>query len=350
MAPEETGTDMTTPAVEVHDLTKDYGPRRVLDVEHFAVTPGTICAVVGPNGSGKTALLSLLALLESPTSGTIALFGEEAKRAPGARRHLRRRVVMVHEQPWMFHTTVLDNVTYGLSARGVRRGDARRLATAALESVGMAHAGEWSARGLSAGEARRVALARALAVGPDLILLDEPLADIDARNATVVENVIRDLPSRGTTVLLATHRLEVAYRLADQCLSLGDGRIRQALPDNHFAGTITEDEGEPVMKIAPGRVLRLSTEVRGAAHVIIDPRTVVLSRAPAPSSARNHFSGPITGLQTERDRVRVTVDVGVPIVALITQRSFRQMELHLGEEISVVFKTVSLDVYGGKVE
>ena len=352
---------MTTCAVEVRRMAKDYGPRRVLDVDRFTVEAGSISAVVGPNGSGKTTLLGILATLEPPTSGEVLLWGEPVGRSRTADRRLRRRVVMVHERPWMFHTTVLGNVEYGLASRGVGRREARRRAAEALERGGLAHAAGWFAPALSAGEARRTALARALAVEPDLAILDEPLADVDAQHRAGVERIIRDLPARGTTVLLTTHRLETAYRLADRCASLIDGSLRDVMPDNHFSGTIAESDGEPVMAIAPGCRLHLATPLRGPAHVVIDPRTVILSREPAHSSARNSFAGRIAVLAAEGDRVRVTVDVGVPasprgvpasprgvpIVALITDWSFREMNLQLGEPVSAVFKTVALEVYGG---
>jgi len=342
-------TDAMTPyAIEIRGLTKDYGPRRVLDIDHFAVGTRSVCVVVGPNGSGKTTLLGVLALLEPQTAGRVLLWGEPVGDSPAADRRLRRRVVMVREQPWMFHTTVLGNVSYGLTARGIGRQEARRRAAAALETVGMAHAADWLAPVLSAGEARRTALARALVVEPDLVLLDEPLADVDAQQRVNVERIIRELPARGTTVLVTTHRLDAAYRLAGRCVSLVHGHLHDALPDNHFSGTIVEAEGEPVMPIAPGCRLHLATPLRGPAHVVIDPRTVILSRPPLATSARNCFAGHVAGLAVEADRVRVTVDVGVPIIALITERSFREMRLELGEPIWVVFKTLSLDVYGGK--
>ena len=349
MASQKTNTVLTGAAVELRGLVKEYDGRRVLDVERLTVERGTVCAVTGPNGSGKTTLLSLLALLEPPTAGSIALFGEDAAGA-AARRTLRRRVVMVGERPWMFHTTVLGNVVYGLSARGVAHHEAERRARAALESLGMVHASGWPARRLSAGEVRRVALARALVIEPELALLDEPLADIDAQNAAILERVIGELPGKGTTVLVATHRLETAYRLADRCVSLVNGRISEAPSDNHFAGRITEEDGEPVMQLAPGCVLRLSTDIRGHAHVAIDPRTVIISRDAPASSARNAFTGSIASLSAEGDRVRVTIDVGVPIVALITGRSLREMDLRLGERVGVLFKTVSREVHGGKPE
>jgi len=230
---------------------------------------------------------------------------------------------------------------------------------AALEGVGMAHAAKRSAPHLSAGEKERVALARALVLEPELLLLDEPMAGLDAQHAALLERMVRCLAQTGTTVLLATHRLEAAYRLAKRWVSLAGGRLSEVLPDNHFAGVIREEDGEPVMPIAPGCVLRLATPVRGPAHVRIDPRTVILSRVSglpdsdreAPrSSARNTFVGRIAGLTSSGDRVRVTVDVGVPIVALVTERSAREMNLRLGEPMAVVFKTLSLTVYGGRGE
>jgi len=341
---------MTAPAVEVRGLVKEFGSRRVLDVQHFAVVPGSVCAVVGPNGSGKTTLLSILALLEPPSSGSVALFGEDVSSSRTDARRLRRRMVMVHEEPWMFHTSALGNVAYGLSARGVDRRLSRERAAGALETVGMSHAAAWPAPRLSAGEKRRVAIARALAIRPELLLLDEPLADVDAASVMRLERIIRELPCEGTTVLVATHRLDIALGLTDRCVGLMSGAIAEALPGNHFVGTIEEEDGEPVVRLGPRCTVRLATPLRGPAHVMIDPRTIILSRSVPPSSARNHFPGRITALAVEGECVRVTVDVGVPMTALITERSSREMHLHLGEEVSVLFKAVSLAVYGGRTE
>jgi len=255
---------------------------------------------------------------------------------------------MVDENPWMFHQPVLGNVMYGLSVRGVARREARGRAMSALELVGMTHAARWSGPNLSAGETRRVALARALVLDPELLLLDEPLGGIDAQHAAAIEGVVRELPRDGATVLLATHRLDSAFRLTDRCVSIVDGHIREVVPGNHFTGTVVEENGEPVMHLSPDCTLRLATAVRGSAHVTIDPRTVIVSRTPPRSSARNCFTGKITGLTEEAERVRLRVDVGVPITALITRRSLHEMDIRLGEKVVVLFKAVSASVYQGK--
>jgi len=334
------------PAIEVRGLTKAYAGRRVLEVERFDLPRGTITAVVGPNGSGKTTLLSVLALLEPPTAGEIVLLG----RTVGGRNAsaLRRHVVLVHEDPWMFAASALANVTYGLTARGVGRREARRRAEAVLDAVGLSEAAGRPARRLSAGQRMRVALARALAVEPEVLLLDEPLAGLDAARAALIERALAGLPRQGGSVVLATHRLAAAYRLADRCVGLVAGRLTEMPLDNHFAGTVVERAGEPAMQIAPGCAVHLATDLRGPAHVVIDPRTVILSRRPVPSSARNTFFGRVAALAVQGDGVRVTVDVGVPVVALVTERSLRQMGLAPGQRVAVIFKTLSVAVYGGR--
>ncbi len=344
---------MTANAIEVRDLTKAYAGRRVLKVERFDLPRGTIAAVVGPNGSGKTTLLSVLALLEPPTTGRIVLLGRTVNARNAAA--LRRHVVLVHEEPWMFATTALANVTYGLSARGVGRREARRRASAALDAVGMAEAADRPARYLSAGQRRRVALARALAVESEVLLLDEPMAGIDAQHADVIERALARLPREGRSVMLATHHLAAAYRLADRSLGLVAGRLTETPIDNHFAGTLVEQAGEPVMEIAPGCVVHVATDLRGPAHVVIDPRSVILSRRPArdrpappPSTARNTLFGRVAALAVQGHCVRVTVDVGVPMVAVVTEPSLREMGLALGQTVAVIFKAFSVAVYGGR--
>jgi len=344
---------MTTPAIEARDLVVAYGGRPVLEVEHFAAEAGGITFVVGPNGSGKTTLLLALGLLVPLARGTVRVLGEPAEGA--RRRALRRRVVMVDEEPWMLAGSVLRNAAYGLRVRGVGRREARRRAMEALERVDLAQEAERPARHLSAGGRRRLALARALAVDPPVLLLDEPTAGLDAGRLALVEGVLDDLRRRGRCIVVATHRRRSVYRLGGsagtgsvRCVGLVAGRVTEAPLENHFAGTVVERDGEPVMVLGDGCVVHLATEVRGRAHVVIDPRTIVVSRRPAPSSARNALTGRVTALEAHGGRVRVTVDVGVAMTALVTARSAREMALAVGQPVTLTFKSLSVAVYGDR--
>jgi tungstate transport system ATP-binding protein len=206
------------------ELTQEYGGRRVLDLERLDIHCGEVLALVGPSGSGKSTLLRLLNFLEAPASGTIRFQGQALTHDRQAPLELRRRVTTVPQRPVLLSRTVWDNVCYGLQLRGER--DGRSAVAEALEAVGLAALARQPARTLSGGEAQRVALARALVLRPDVLLLDEPTANLDPYNIGVIEATVRQLNAqRGTTVVLVTHNVFQAHRLAHRVGLLLDGRL-----------------------------------------------------------------------------------------------------------------------------
>ncbi|MHC4717320.1 MAG: ATP-binding cassette domain-containing protein, partial [Planctomycetota bacterium] len=161
----------------------------VLDVDRLEIPDGRVTAVVGPNGSGKTTLLEVLALLRRHR-GELRLWGQPARRGD---RALQRRVVMVMHPGYLFRGSVWDNVLYGPRARGMDRRGASARADEALKMVGLPGFADRRARDLSAGERQRVNLARAIAVGADALLLDEPAANVDARSVQVIGDLLARL-------------------------------------------------------------------------------------------------------------------------------------------------------------
>lgn len=212
------------PVYRLRNVTKTYNGRRVLDVDVLDVYRGEVFALVGPSGAGKSTLLRLLNFLEAPTGGTIC-FLERDFGADGAMPlDLRRRVTMVFQRPILLNRSVWDNVAYGLRLRGERRVKAQ--VQAALEHVGLDALAAQQARTLSGGEAQRVALARAMVLQPDVLLLDEPTANLDPYNVTLIEEIIQTLNrERGMTLVLVTHNIFQAQRLAQRAALLLDGRL-----------------------------------------------------------------------------------------------------------------------------
>jgi tungstate transport system ATP-binding protein len=199
----------------------------VLDLERLDIYCGEVLALVGPSGSGKSTLLRLLNFLEPPTTGVIHFQGQAMTPDREAPLELRRRVTTVPQRPVLLNRTVLDNVRYGLRLRGER--DGRVEVMEALEVVGLSALARQSARTLSGGEAQRVALARALVLRPDVLLLDEPTANLDPYNIGVIEATVRRLNAeQGTTVVLVTHNVFQAHRLAHRMGLLLDGRLVEA--------------------------------------------------------------------------------------------------------------------------
>ncbi len=224
---------MSAPLYELNDVTMRYGNRTVLDVQHLEVYPGEILCLVGPSGAGKSTLLRILNFLEPPTSGTVR-FAEHTYGAEGSMPlDLRRQVTTVFQRATLLNRSVSANVAYGLRLRGRR--DGREAIEDALEQVGLAALARHKARTLSGGEAQRVALARAIVLRPQVLLLDEPTANLDPYNVGQIESIVHALNERnGTTIVLVTHNTFQARRLANRAGLLLGGQLVEVAESERF--------------------------------------------------------------------------------------------------------------------
>ena len=212
-------------SLSIRDLRHRRGGRLVLSVDALELGSGERLAVLGPNGAGKTTLLRLIAALENPSSGTIAIDGVPTAAADAG---FRRRVGYATQRAGLLSTTVTKNVELPLRWRGISRPERRATALASLERLGVAHLAERPAFALSGGEAQRVSLARALAVNPTVLLLDEPAAGLDAPSReSFLDDLEGALVERATTVVHVSHRSEEALRIADRVAVLVDGAVQQ---------------------------------------------------------------------------------------------------------------------------
>ena len=206
---------MTEPVYQIRELTKSYNNRQVLRISYLDILPGEVFALVGPSGAGKSTLLRLLNFLEEPTSGSLAFLGKHFQSGGEMSLELRRRVTTVFQRPMLLNRSVWDNVSFGLRLRGKRNG--KQVIRETLEQVGLEDLAGQRARTLSGGEAQRVALARAMVLQPDVLLLDEPTANLDPYNVGLIEQIVRDLNRyKKTTIVLVTHNIFQAKRLADR--------------------------------------------------------------------------------------------------------------------------------------
>jgi tungstate transport system ATP-binding protein len=227
---------ISTPAYAIRSLIQVYDGKVVLDIPRLDVPAGEIHAVVGPNGSGKSTLLTILALLLSPSSGGMVIRGSESV-SDRDRRRLRRDVTLIHQRPFLFDTTVWNNVSYGLRARGLHSREIKSRVRAALDELGLSALAGRSARKLSGGEAQLAVLARGLVLRTPILLLDEPTSFLDETFRPLLYNLLRTAnQERGTTILLATHDLKFASPLAHQILRLEGGRIAKDHNANRASG------------------------------------------------------------------------------------------------------------------
>jgi len=317
-----------------------------------------VVAVVGPNGAGKTTALRALAGLEPLTDGHIVLDGVDVTATPPEERD----VGVVFQDYLLFpHLTALDNVAYGLRARGVRKAAARADAAGWLDQVGLTdHAGH-RPRQLSGGQAQRVALARALVARPRLLLLDEPLAALDAGTRLVLRTDLRrHLVSYGGPAVVVTHDAVEAMVLTDSLVVLEGGRIAQSGPPaevarhprteyvarllglNFYRGAAHGDRVE----LKGGGELVLAEHAGGEVHVAVRPSAVALHRdRPDHSSQRNVWAGRIAGVEAVGDRVRVAVTGPPDLLADVTTDAVADLELATGAEIWVSVKATEVTVY-----
>ena len=219
------------PLYSLSNVTRQYNGRSVLNISSIDVRRGEILALVGPSGAGKSTLLRLLNFLEMPTAGKITFDGVEVNgNLPLA---TRRRVTTVFQNPCLLNRSVVANVRYGLGLRGKKI--AAESIEALLNRLGLNGLGGQRATKLSAGEAQRVALARALVLRPDVLLLDEPTANLDPYNVGLMEKIVtEDNRQHGTTIVLVTHNVFQAKRLAHRTALLMNGRLIELADTDTF--------------------------------------------------------------------------------------------------------------------
>lgn len=222
--------------IQVKEITRRFNNRFTLSCS-LSLKAGKTYVLMGPNGSGKSTLLKMIALIERPDSGDIIynISSDEALN-PFSDIELRRRVVLVSTKPVVFKESVMRNVIYGLRIRGIGRKDAELRAEKALERVKLLNMKDQMATVLSSGEKQRMSLARAIAIDPDVLMLDEPTVNLDPENTRIIEESITGLHSKGDRIILfVTHNIFQAKKLADEVIFMYNGRvIEQGKKDDFF--------------------------------------------------------------------------------------------------------------------
>ena len=389
MTPREPNTTperATSPAlVEVRDLVVVRGARPVLTIDHLAIADRETLALVGPNGAGKSTLLLALASLVRLARGQVWFRGSPV--GSGDELAYRRHIGLVLPDPLLLNTSVFANVAAGLRFRGVSSADSGARVMDWLGRLGVGHLSRRPAREISSGEAQRVSLARALVLEPDLLLLDEPFASVDAATrATLLDDFERLLRETHVACVIVTHDLDEAVRLGDRMAVVVEGQLRQCdAPERVLSAPLDGDvaafvgaetrlpgrvvsthEGialvdvgqcqiEAVSAVQPGRsvlcclrpedVTLWSIDGRGSGTGEVRRRLSGSpgdSAAEAParfvSSARNQLPGRVSRTVSQGSLMRVSIDCGIPLVASITRASAADMALEEGKKVIATFK------------
>jgi tungstate transport system ATP-binding protein len=357
------------PLLEARNLCVARGGVEVLDVPSFRVDGGEFVSLIGPNGAGKSTLLLALMGLVERTAGEVRYRG--ASVGPG-RDGLaaRRRMALVMQEPLLFDATVFDNVASGPRLRGAGRKETRETVLAYLERFRLTHLADRSARKLSGGEARRVSLARALAVAPDVVLLDEPFASLDLpTRQAITSDLERTLRDEGTAAVLVTHDQAEALRFSDRLDVMSAGRVVQSGPPsrvmnepvNAFVASVVGMEtildgvvvraagGEIVVAVGGREVDAVGDGAPGdAVYCCIRPENVLIEVVdPArTSSARNVFPARIVRAASAGPYLTVRLDCGFPLVAHVTGESYATLALAEGKDVFASVKATAIHVIG----
>jgi tungstate transport system ATP-binding protein len=352
--------------IEVAGLTHSYGEREVLQDLNLSIGKGEVFVLIGPTGAGKTTLLRIVDLLEVPGAGEIYFDGKSIPRSGKQRLEIRRRMSFIHQKPQVFNLSVYDNVACGLRWRGEKRNRIAEKVDHILEMVGLEGYKNRSARTLSGGEAQRVALARSLVLEPEVLLLDEPTANLDPVSTAKIEQLIsRIARQHNTTMIMATHDMSQGQQLAGRIGVLLDGRLVQTGNANdifrspqseevaHFVGmenilegvVIANNEGIATINIGGNAVQAVSSYPAGnEVYACIRPENITLALSTTQSSARNCFHAKVSRVTTLGPLSRVEMNCGFRLVALVTKISAEELNLQEGREVYATFKATGVHI------
>ena len=328
---------------KLRNVKKEFGPRTVLDIDRLDFQAGRIYALIGPNGAGKTTLLNQLAFLDQPTSGTVSFMDQGVKYERNGLTRLRRKVVLVDQSPILFSGSVWRNVEFGLKVRGVAKNERDARIGRALEQVGMLEFGRSDVHGLSGGEVKRVALARGLAVEPEVLLCDEPTANVDRQHQEIILKIIGEANRlRNTTIIFSTHYLSQSRRLAHETILLQNGRLSVNMEENVFSG-LFRDTGPGEMHFELGEGCQVgvgSTEPpaqpgeTGQVHLIPDALQIVPVAAAASDTTR--LGGTVQSVSADAGTIRVMVDIGVLLTVRVEKERFVRNPVQVCQQVEVI--------------
>lgn len=218
------------PLYRLHAVGKSYGDSTILQIDELDLCAASVFCLLGPTGAGKSTLLKLLAGLEEPTRGVVRFDGVDLNRRK-LPPSVRRRIAMVHQRVYLLTGTVRYNVEYGLRIRRVSNRSQK--ADAALKRLGIESLADQSAQTLSGGQVQLVALARALVLEPEVLLLDEPTANLDPARVALVENVVRETQEKAA-IVWTTHNVFQARRVASRVALLWNGQLVEVASTEQF--------------------------------------------------------------------------------------------------------------------
>lgn len=346
--------------LRIESLSITLGEFSVRDVS-LEIRPGEYFIILGPTGAGKTVLLETIAGIHTSESGRIILGDNEITTTEPRLRNIG----MVYQDYMLFpHLTVEDNIAFGLRQRKVPKDEQLALVAEMCAFLEIAHLTKRYPGTLSGGEQQRVALARALVLKPEILLLDEPLSALDGRTRERMRRELSRIRTcTGATIIQITHHFDDVFALADRIAIMREGKIIQAgetgdvflHPADTFVaeflgigniirGTASRTGNLTQITTRDGTAFFAASGITGDVVATLHAEDVILSEAPFASSARNCLLGTVTEVIPAGSTVRVILDVGFPLTALLTRESCRDLHLEHGSRVCATFKASAVHV------
>ena len=284
------GDDQGTDIFQLFNIKKYHKRQLAVDIESLSISPASITGLIGPNGSGKSSLLRLLAFVDNPSEGSILFKGRKAAPFDAS---VRFHVSLLPQEPYLLKRSVFDNIAYGLVLRGVNRSRHAEAVTGALALVGLS-AEEFAGRSwyqLSGGEAQRVALAARLVLRPNVLLLDEPTASVDAASAQQIKaSALKACKEWGTTLIVASHDWQWVHEICGNVIPMFNGRVMENGRGNILFGPWRPGpEGCWEKALEDDQVVRVSEPPSRAAVAVIPQDSIFLSLEKPLLKPQEHF-------------------------------------------------------------
>jgi len=344
------------------NVTKAYYNKTVVNSVNLQIHEGEILALLGPNGSGKSTILKILAFIENPTSGEVIFEGKKVNQKNTEKE--RMQSTLVFQKSTVFSASVYNNIAYGLKVRKVPQNTRDEEIKRALKLVKLEGFEKRNAKKLSGGEQQRVAIARALVLKTKLLLLDEPTANLDPKNAGILEEVINRVNRENkVTIVMATHNMFQAKTFPHRIALMDEGKISEvgapaevfsklsrnlasfAAIDNTFVGDAEITSiGTTIVDLGNNVQVEVADQKEGKVSIFVNPQDIILCQQPVESSARNVLKGKITEIIDSDSLVKLKVDVGRVFLVQITKRSFNELAFNIGADVCIVFKASSVQI------
>ncbi len=322
---------------KLQDLVKAYHGKSVLSLEKLDIEQGRIHALVGANGAGKTTLLNILAFLDRPSSGSIHYASQPVVYMQTFLQSIRKEIILVHQHPVLFSTSVYHNLDFGLKIRNTPKNQRREMIAKALRMVGMEHKIDAQPKTLSGGEIQRTALARAMVLEPKVLLCDEPTAYVDLEHRNIIMELLRDINTKQkATIIFTTHDKQQAVTLAHHTITLERGKLIDSSYDNFYTGVITPDQNGWVRcRIQNTLEIKIPSEKIGTRRVFIDPEKIQWTTSSAVAPNHTRLRGEVIQISSEQDRIRIQVRSAIPITFLLSQKDYQQRSPRIGQHIDM---------------